>query len=205
MRVLWTWSGVTALARGRPRLGSDLLGAAAATTSRDGDDLPRQTKYNLPLEIVYTIVPFLIIAGLFYFTVVTEDYVDQQTTNPDVVVQVDAFKWNWQFEYLTGPTARDHATIPGVTPPRKPSVDGRLVDRDPDARDPARPDGPVRRALRGRHPLVLGAGVPVQARRHPVRHATTRPPATTASRSRRRRTGISSAAAPSCAGPTTRR
>ena len=32
------------------------------------DILPRQTKYHLPIEIAYTIAPFLIIAGLFYFT-----------------------------------------------------------------------------------------------------------------------------------------
>ena len=40
------------------------------------DEIPRQTKYNLPIEIVYTVVPLMIVAGLFFFTVRVEDYVD---------------------------------------------------------------------------------------------------------------------------------
>ena len=98
MRQLWTWSSVTALIVGVLVWGL-IFWACGRYYKRDGDELPRQTKYNLPLEIGYTIVPFLIIAGLFYFTVRTEDYVDRTTANPDVVLQVDAFKWNWQFEY----------------------------------------------------------------------------------------------------------
>jgi cytochrome c oxidase subunit 2 len=63
------------------------------------DRLPRQTKYNVPLEIVYTIIPFLFVASLFYRVVVVEDYVNKETPNPDVTVRVDAFQWNWQFDY----------------------------------------------------------------------------------------------------------
>jgi cytochrome c oxidase subunit 2 len=64
-----------------------------------GDELPKQTAYNLPLEIVYTIIPFLIIAGLFFFTVVVQNRVQERSTDPDVTVAVNAFKWNWQFVY----------------------------------------------------------------------------------------------------------
>ena len=68
---------------------------------KKSDELPRQTKYNLPIETGLLAVPFIIIAGLFYRTVVVEDDVNQLSENPDVLVQVDAFKWNWQFEYQT--------------------------------------------------------------------------------------------------------
>jgi cytochrome c oxidase subunit 2 len=64
-----------------------------------GDELPKQTAYNLPLEIVYTIIPFLIIAGLFFFTVVVQNRVQERSTDPDVTIAVNAFKWNWQFVY----------------------------------------------------------------------------------------------------------
>jgi cytochrome c oxidase subunit 2 len=97
MRVLWTWSGVTALIVGVIVWG--LIFWCCVRYRKRSDDLPRQTKYNLPLEIAYSIFPFLIIAGLFWRTVVVENYVDTLSANPDVVVQVDAFKWNWQFEY----------------------------------------------------------------------------------------------------------
>jgi cytochrome c oxidase subunit 2 len=63
------------------------------------DELPRQTAYNLPLEVVYTIIPFVIIAILFFFTVSTQNRVQQRSDDPDVTVAVNAFKWNWQFVY----------------------------------------------------------------------------------------------------------
>jgi cytochrome c oxidase subunit 2 len=63
------------------------------------DELPRQTAYNLPLEVVYTIIPFVIIAVLFFFTVSTQNRVLQRSDDPDVTVAVNAFKWNWQFVY----------------------------------------------------------------------------------------------------------
>jgi len=65
-----------------------------------GDELPAQTRFNMPLEILYTVVPFLIIAVLFYYTAVVQTYVDQRTPNPDVTVEVVAFKWNWEFRYM---------------------------------------------------------------------------------------------------------
>jgi cytochrome c oxidase subunit 2 len=97
MRVLWTWSSVAALVVGVLVWG--LIFWCCIRYRKRGDDLPRQTKYNLPLEIAYSIVPFLIIGVLFWRTVVVEDNVDALSKNPDVRIQVDAFKWNWQFEY----------------------------------------------------------------------------------------------------------
>jgi cytochrome c oxidase subunit II len=67
-----------------------------------GDELPAQTRYNLPLEMIYTVVPFLIVAVLFYYTAVAETNVNKLSAHPDVTVQIVAFKWNWQFNYLDG-------------------------------------------------------------------------------------------------------
>ena len=110
MRVLWSWSGVVALAVGVLVWG--LIFWCCGRYHKRNDEIPRQTKYNLPIEIVYTVVPLMIIAGLFFFTVRVEDFVDRQTPNPNVTVQVNAFKWNWQFEYLKAngvPTNKLHA------------------------------------------------------------------------------------------------
>ncbi len=64
-----------------------------------GEDLPPQTKYNMPLELIYTVLPFLIIAVLFYYTAVTEAAVNKESANPAVTVNVTAFQWNWKFGY----------------------------------------------------------------------------------------------------------
>ena len=62
-------------------------------------ELPPQTRYNLPIELVYTVIPFLVIAVLFFYTATAETYVDKITKNPNVTVDINAFKWNWQFTY----------------------------------------------------------------------------------------------------------
>lgn len=41
----------------------------------------------------------MIIAVLFYFTVVVQNYVHEKVSDPDVVVDVTAFQWNWKFGY----------------------------------------------------------------------------------------------------------
>ena len=121
MRTLWTWAGVTALIVGVIMWG--LIFWAIIAYRKKSDELPKQFKYNLPLEIVYSVAPFIIIAGLFYRTVVVEDNVNHLSKSPDVLVQVDAFKWNWQFEYHTYKDASG-ATIttayPGLANPLAP-------------------------------------------------------------------------------------
>jgi cytochrome c oxidase subunit 2 len=75
---------------------------------RRSDAMPRQFHENIPLEIVYTVVPILIVAVLFAFTVITENKVDAtQPTNarvtssgqPVVQIKVTAFQWGWRFDY----------------------------------------------------------------------------------------------------------
>lgn len=98
MRTLWTWSGVAALAVGALVWG--LIFWCCIRYRKRDDVLPRQTKYNLPVELIYSLTPFVIIAVLFWRTVVVEDNVNALSRHPDVLIRVDGFKWNWQFEYL---------------------------------------------------------------------------------------------------------
>ena len=75
----------------------------AVTVVRDrkrSEDLPRQVRYNLPIEVLYTVVPFVIIAVLFFYTAVGENKVNKLTKDPDVSIGVVGFQWNWQFNYL---------------------------------------------------------------------------------------------------------
>ena len=43
---------------------------------RRSDEMPRQFHENVPIEILYTVIPILIVAVLFFFTVLTENNVD---------------------------------------------------------------------------------------------------------------------------------
>jgi cytochrome c oxidase subunit II len=120
MRVLWTWSSVAALIVGVLVWG--LIFWCCIRYRKRDDYLPRQLKYNLTLEIAYSLVPFIIIAGLFYRTVVVENNVNKLTKNPDVIVQVDAFKWNWEFQYQSYKDASGTAVQP-VYPGQKAVTD----------------------------------------------------------------------------------
>jgi len=98
MREMWTWSTVAALLVGFGVWG--LIFWTVTFHRKRDDELPRQTKLNLPLEIVYTIIPFLIVAVLFAYTATSENEVNRLTANPDTTVRVVGFKWNWEWDYL---------------------------------------------------------------------------------------------------------
>lgn len=42
-----------------------MLWAAVAYRRRHKDEVPEQTAYNMPLELLYTVVPLIMILGLF--------------------------------------------------------------------------------------------------------------------------------------------
>ena len=103
MRLLWTWSAIAALVVGAITWGA-MFWAVAFHRKRKGDDsVPRQTQYNLPLEITFTVIPTIIVAVLFAFTVRVQNYVDIDGIEPDLRVDVTAFQWNWEFEYPDSP------------------------------------------------------------------------------------------------------
>jgi len=66
---------------------------------RRGDDLPPQKHYNIPMEIAYTVIPLLVVIGLFAVTFVTVQAIDGTDDDPDLVVHVRAYQWSWEFEY----------------------------------------------------------------------------------------------------------
>jgi cytochrome c oxidase subunit 2 len=70
-----------------------------------GDSLPVQTRFNMPLEVLYTVTPVLIVAVLFYYTAIVQTDVDKVSARPDMTVEVVGFKWNWQFNYRDAPGA----------------------------------------------------------------------------------------------------
>ena len=100
MRMLWTWSAVAALIVGFITWAA-MFWAMIFHRKRAGDDdvPPRQTQYNLPVEIAFTVIPTIIVAVLFAFTVQVQNNVNDVADNPDLRVDLTAFQWNWQFSY----------------------------------------------------------------------------------------------------------
>ncbi|MGO9077828.1 MAG: cytochrome c oxidase subunit II [Streptosporangiaceae bacterium] len=63
------------------------------------DKLPDQVRYNLPIEVMYTVLPFIMVGVLFYFTARDENRIDALSPHPQVVVNVTGFQWSWEFQY----------------------------------------------------------------------------------------------------------
>src|SRR6266511_5685334 len=88
MYDLWIGSVVAALAVGFFVWG--LIFWCIVRYRKRGEELPAQTRYNMPLEILYTVTPFLVIAVLFFYTAVVQTDVNKLSANPDVRVEVMA-------------------------------------------------------------------------------------------------------------------
>lgn len=84
-------------------------------------ELPKQTRYNIPWEIAYTITPILIVAGIFGYTIVAEDAVDQVVKRPAVTIDVTGFQWGWKFAYANTPVTIQPTAV-SATRPVGPSV-----------------------------------------------------------------------------------
>lgn len=96
---LWFGFWVTALAIGVLMWG--LMGYAAIRFRKVNEDTPKQTRYNLPMEIMYTVIPFFIIGVLFVYTIQTQDAVLEEE-NDDAVLTINVVgqKWSWAFNYM---------------------------------------------------------------------------------------------------------
>jgi cytochrome c oxidase subunit 2 len=61
---------------------------------------PPQVRYNLPIEMLYTVAPVIVILVLFFFTVKADDNVYRKVANPDHTITVTAQQWSWTFNYV---------------------------------------------------------------------------------------------------------
>nr|WP_212912091.1 cytochrome c oxidase subunit II [Streptomyces sp. TS71-3] len=108
-RVLSLWQGswAAALAVGVLVWGLILWAVVFHRRSRTKVEVPPQTRYNMPLEALYTVVPIIIVAVLFYFTARDESKLLDLSDKPKHTINVVGFQWSWGFNYVE--------PVPGVT------------------------------------------------------------------------------------------
>ncbi len=98
---LWVGSWIAALAVGVLVWGLTIWCVVAYRKRPDDATLPTQLRYNLPIEILYSVVPLFMIGALFYFTARDETALLKISAKPDNVVQVAGKRWAWDFNYVT--------------------------------------------------------------------------------------------------------
>ncbi|ROS73024.1 cytochrome c oxidase subunit II [Cellulomonas sp. PhB143] len=67
---------------------------------KDDHRLPVQTRYHMPLEIMYTAVPVMLVLVLFFYTDRDVTAIQDRSETPDMTVEVVGKQWSWDFNYL---------------------------------------------------------------------------------------------------------
>ncbi|WP_079158681.1 cytochrome c oxidase subunit II [Streptomyces caniscabiei] len=97
---LWQGSWAAALTVGALVWGLILWAALFHRRSRTAVEVPPQSRYNMPIEVLYTVVPLIIVSVLFYFTARDEAELLDLSEKPAHTVGVVGFQWSWGFNYV---------------------------------------------------------------------------------------------------------
>ncbi|GAA2643219.1 MULTISPECIES: aa3-type cytochrome oxidase subunit II [Streptomyces] len=97
---LWQGSWAAALVTGILVWGLIIWSVIFHRRSRTKIEVPAQTRYNMPIEALYTVVPLIIVSVLFYFTARDESKLLALTPKPPHTINVIGFQWSWGFNYV---------------------------------------------------------------------------------------------------------
>ncbi len=98
MVTMWQWSWVAALLVGVLVWGL-IFYAIIKFRRRSDDEVPLQTRYNLPMEILYTVAPIIIVLVFFKYVVDVQNEVNDEP-EADHTIKVVGQKWSWSFNYV---------------------------------------------------------------------------------------------------------
>lgn len=96
----WVGSWIAALIVGVLVWALTIWCMVAYRRRREETGLPLQIRYNLPMEILYTVIPMVMVAGLFYYTARDEAEIVATSAKADVKINVVGKQWAWDFNYL---------------------------------------------------------------------------------------------------------
>lgn len=97
---LWIGAWIAALAVGVLVWGLTAWCVVAYRRKKDDNELPVQLRYNIPIEILYTVVPIFMVIVLFYYTARDESALLDTSEQADVTVNVVGKQWSWDFNYV---------------------------------------------------------------------------------------------------------
>ncbi len=76
----------------------------------------------MPIEIFYTIVPLILVLGMFFFTARDQTEIEAKWDEPDVEITAIAKQWAWDFQYDGDEKDNSDAVVdhghPGPSPTR---------------------------------------------------------------------------------------
>ena len=97
---LWTTGWIVLLVVGLITWGLIIWTIVVYRRRKGQTGLPVQLRYNMPIEIFYTVVPLILVVGFFAFTVRDQIAIETRFETPDVKIEVQAKQWAWDFNYV---------------------------------------------------------------------------------------------------------
>jgi cytochrome c oxidase subunit 2 len=98
--TLWVGSWIALLCVGAIVYFLIIFAAITYRRRRGQTGLPIQLRYNMPVEVFFTVTPLILILGLFAFTARDENAIEQRDPHPDVKIAVYGKQWAWDFNYV---------------------------------------------------------------------------------------------------------
>lgn len=111
---LWVNSWIAALVVGIITWGLIVWCIVAYRRRKGTVGFPRQTSFNLPLEVFYLTIPLFMVLVFFYFTDRDQQAIDDRSQPADVVVDVRGKQWAWDFNYKKGDVITEDVHEAGV-------------------------------------------------------------------------------------------
>ena len=98
----WVNSWIVLLAVGIVTWGLVLWATVAYRRRKGEKGMPEQLKYHMPIEIFFTVVPLILVAGFFAFTAKDQTTIETQYSEAQADVHIEAYgkQWAWDFNYL---------------------------------------------------------------------------------------------------------
>ena len=98
---LWNGGWIAALLVGIVTWALILFCLVAYRRRKNDRGLPVQMQYNMPVEILYTVLPCILIVGFFFHTVQGINKTIDDKTPGEETIEVVGKQWSWDFNYMT--------------------------------------------------------------------------------------------------------
>jgi cytochrome c oxidase subunit 2 len=138
---LWTTSWIVLWGVGIIAWGLMFFAIIVYRRRKGETGLPVQLRYNMPIETLFTVVPFILVVGFFAFTAKTMTAIETPN-NPEVTISVIGKQWSWDFnyqdsntydsgiQYQDGAEPQTEAALPTLYLPLNKRVEIDLSSRD---------------------------------------------------------------------------
>ena len=135
---LWNGSWIVLYAVGIIAWGLMFWAIIVYRRRKNDTEIPAQFRYNMPIETLFTVIPFILVLGFFALTARDIDAIEKPVAS-DYRIEVVGKQWSWDFNYTNNNVFESgiqlqkdgsEAELPTLYLPVNRSVEFDLISRD---------------------------------------------------------------------------